>query len=125
MTVDGPSGPVAVTTAHLSFVPWRGRRQLATLARFAVADADVPAAVLLGDLNLPPQVAIVRARSSAVQAPAGPTFPTWKPIAQLDHLFVRGTAELADLRVGAPGPSDHLPLCATVHARVATNGHAS
>jgi endonuclease/exonuclease/phosphatase family metal-dependent hydrolase len=126
VTVDGPSGPVAVTTAHLSFVPWRGRRQLATLARFAVADANVPGAVLLGDLNLPPQVVEPALRRRGWRtAPAGPTFPTWKPITQLDHLFVRGTVELADLRVGAPGPSDHLPLCATVHARVATNGHAS
>jgi endonuclease/exonuclease/phosphatase family metal-dependent hydrolase len=91
-----------------------------------MADADVPAAVLLGDLNLPPQVVEPALRRRGWRtAPAGPTFPTWKPITQLDHLFVRGTAELAELRVGAPGPSDHLPLCATVHARVATNGHAS
>ena len=32
VTVEAPwGGPVAVTTAHLSFVPWRGRRQLATV----------------------------------------------------------------------------------------------
>ena len=35
VSVAAPWGPVAVTTAHLSFVPWRGRRQLAVAAAFA------------------------------------------------------------------------------------------
>jgi endonuclease/exonuclease/phosphatase family metal-dependent hydrolase len=118
VTVDAPCGPVAVTTAHLSFVPWRGRRQLATVARFA-AGSDAPAAVLLGDLNLPPQVVEPALRRRGWRtATAGPTFPTWKPITQLDHLLVCGAAALDELHVGPPGPSDHLPLCATVHARV-------
>ncbi len=40
VTVEAPWGPVAVTTAHLSFVPWRGRRQLATVGRFAHGGPD-------------------------------------------------------------------------------------
>ena len=32
VTVEAPWGPVAVTTAHLTFVPWRAQRQLATVA---------------------------------------------------------------------------------------------
>ena len=42
VTVEAPWGPVAVTTAHLSFVPWRGRRQLATVGQFAHGGPDGP-----------------------------------------------------------------------------------
>ena len=40
VTVEAPWGPVAVTTAHLTFVPWRARRQLATVGRFACGGPD-------------------------------------------------------------------------------------
>jgi endonuclease/exonuclease/phosphatase family metal-dependent hydrolase len=119
VTVEAPWGPVAVTTAHLSFVPWRGRRQLTTVAAFAGGGPDGTAAVLLGDLNLLPQV-VDRAlrRRGWRTAPGGATFPSWKPAMQLDHLLVRGEVTLDDLRVGPPGPSDHLPLSATVRPAV-------
>jgi endonuclease/exonuclease/phosphatase family metal-dependent hydrolase len=119
VTVEAPWGPVAVTTAHLSFVPWRGRRQLATLAAFARGGPDGSAAVLLGDFNLrPPVVDRALRRRGWRTAPGAPTFPSWKPIVQLDHLLVRGGVTLDDLRVGPPGPSDHLPLAATVRPAV-------
>ena len=112
-------GEVAVTTAHLSFVPWRGVRQLVVSASFAAGGPDGAGspggAILLGDLNLPPRIVgrTLRRRGWRT-AEVGSTFPSWSPVAQLDHLLVRGPIALADLRVGAPGPSDHLPLCATV-----------
>jgi endonuclease/exonuclease/phosphatase family metal-dependent hydrolase len=113
VTVAAPWGPVAVTTAHLSFVPWRGRRQLGVAAAFA---ADGPAgAVLLGDLNLRPRVVERELSEHGWRtAPAGPTFPSWRPFTQLDHLLVHGDLALVDVRVGPGGPSDHLPLRATV-----------
>jgi endonuclease/exonuclease/phosphatase family metal-dependent hydrolase len=115
VSVEAPWGPVAVTTAHLSFVPWRGRRQLATVCAFARGGPDGAAAVLLGDLNLPPRVVEPALRRRGWRtAAAGPTFPSWQPVAQLDHLLVRGDVTLTDLRVGPLGPSDHLPLCGTV-----------
>ncbi|HEX8520034.1 MAG TPA: endonuclease/exonuclease/phosphatase family protein [Pseudonocardia sp.] len=117
VTVAAPWGPVAVTTAHLSFVPWRGRRQLATAAAFACGGA-ARAAVLLGDLNLPPNVVgRTLGRRGWRTGPTGPTFPSWRPALQLDHLLVRGDADLDDLHVGPPGPSDHLPLVGTVRPR--------
>jgi endonuclease/exonuclease/phosphatase family metal-dependent hydrolase len=115
VTVDAPWGPLAVTTAHLSFVPWRGRRQLGVAAAFAQDGPDGAAAVLLGDLNLPPNV-VERSlgRHGWRTAPAGPTFPSWRPALQLDHLLVHGDVALDEVRVGAQGPSDHLPLIGTV-----------
>lgn len=114
VTVEAPWGPVAVTTAHLSFVPWRSHRQLATVGTFAHAGPEV-AAVLLGDLNLPPRVVDrVLGRRGWRTMPGAPTFPSWQPVIQLDHLRVHGAVALDDLRVGPPGASDHLPLSATV-----------
>jgi endonuclease/exonuclease/phosphatase family metal-dependent hydrolase len=115
VTVEAQWGPVAVTTAHLSFVPWRARRQLATVGAFASGGPDEAAAVLLGDLNLPPHVVDRYLRRHGWRTmPGTPTFPAWKPARQLDHLLVRGDVALGDLRVGPLGPSDHLPLSATV-----------
>jgi endonuclease/exonuclease/phosphatase family metal-dependent hydrolase len=115
VTVAAPWGPVAVTTAHLSFVPWRGRRQLAVTGAFAAGGPDGAAAVMLGDFNLPPgTVARILRRRGWRSAPAGATFPSFKPALQLDHLLVRGRLALDDVRVGPLGPSDHLPLAATV-----------
>jgi endonuclease/exonuclease/phosphatase family metal-dependent hydrolase len=124
VTVEAPWGPVAVTTAHLSFVPWRGRRQLATAAAFARRGPDGSATVLLGDLNLPPRVVEPALRRRGWRtAPAGATFPSWRPVAQLDHLLVRGDVTLTDLRVGPAGPSDHLPLCGTVRPTSPAHQH--
>ena len=47
--------------------------------------------------------------------PVGPTFPSWSPVAQLDHVLVRGRLVMAELQVGSAGPSDHLSLTATVY----------
>lgn len=113
VTVEAPWGPVAVTTAHLSFLPWRGRRQLTAAAAFAAGGPH--GSVLLGDFNLRPPVVDRALRGQGWRScPAAPTFPSWKPLLQLDHLLVRGGVTLDDLRVGPPGPSDHLPLTATV-----------
>ena len=72
VTVEAPWGPVAVTTAHLTFVPWRARRQLATVGRFACGGPDGDgAAVLLGDLNLPPRVVERALRRTRLADPAG------------------------------------------------------
>ena len=114
-TFRTPRGAVAVTTAHLSFLPWRGRRQLAALAAFARGGPAGARAVLLGDLNLrPPVVARALGARGWRTAPAAPTFPSWRPAVQLDHVAVHGALLLDDVRVGPAGPSDHLPLTATV-----------
>ncbi|WP_165492247.1 endonuclease/exonuclease/phosphatase family protein [Egibacter rhizosphaerae] len=102
--VDGPLGPVAVTTTHLSYLPWRALRQLRHAARLAAA----PRAVLLGDLNLP--TAPVRRtlpRWHHVSAPA--TYPAWEPRMQADQILLRGLRALA-ADVVAETTSDHRAL---------------
>lgn len=105
-----PSGgpEVVLATSHLSYLPWRGLRQL-RIARCWLSSLPGPA-LLMGDLNLPARAlrpALVG--SGWCAPPAGPTYPSWRPGMQLDHLLARD-GRLADVRVGPRGPSDHLPV---------------
>jgi endonuclease/exonuclease/phosphatase family metal-dependent hydrolase len=105
-TVLTGHGPLPVTTTHLSYLPWRGVRQLRAVARFA---AGSHRAVLLGDLNLPP--AAVRLALPGWDHHAGPpTYPVWEPRMRIDHLVSRGMA-VRQVRV-AGATSDHLALLA-------------
>lgn len=70
-------------------------------------------AVLAGDMNFwgpPIELALPGWRRAA----RGPTWPSWRPRHQLDHLFV--TEQVAVLEGGpvALGNSDHLPVRATL-----------
>lgn len=99
---------VVVSSTHLSYLPWRGLRQLRVA--MGVAAAAAGAAVLMGDLNLPRRLlrpALSRAPWHTVHA--GPTFPTWRPGLALDHILTR-CCRLREVRVGTGGPSDHLPV---------------
>lgn len=103
-----PTGPVAVTTTHLSYLPWRGVNQLRRAAAWAT-DRDRPA-VLVGDLNLPARP--VRALVTGwTHAEGPPTYPSWRPRLQIDQLLLRGLA-VTGIRAGQRATSDHLPLVA-------------
>ena len=117
VTVEAPWGPVAVTTAHLSFVPWRGRRQLATVGGFAHGGPDGTARRGAPRRS---QFAAADGRAGLCGAAAGGRClpgrrsPRGGPVAQLDHVLVRGALVMDDLTAGPAGPSDHLPLTATL-----------
>ncbi|MCO1655822.1 endonuclease/exonuclease/phosphatase family protein [Pseudonocardia humida] len=105
---------VVLTGTHLTYVTWRAVRQLHRALSWAAAGG--PAAVLAGDLNLPHRAlrAALRGTGWRPTAPAGPTYPAWRPRMQLDHLLARG-AHLDDVRVAHRGPSDHLAVTARVN----------
>lgn len=124
---------VQVTTAHLTYVPWRGLRQVRLAARWAgvtaaaarpptpdltpevlAPDLPVPAAevtaVLMGDLNLPRWLLRPALTGTGwIATGSGASFPSWRPGMQLDHILARA-GRLRDVRVGPRGPSDHLPV---------------
>lgn len=103
LDVAGRRLPVTVT--HLSYLPWRGARQL----RAATAVAADDPAVLVGDLNLPGSA--VRGLTRGWRhAGGGRTYPAWRPRAQPDQLLLRGPLAVQAARPGPRGPSDHLPL---------------
>lgn len=90
---------------HLSYMPWRGARQLRAL--LPAAGRALPA-VLLGDLNLPPWA--VRGLAPGWRTAGGDgTYPADDPRIQVDHILGRGVhlrpAATRDLPV-----SDHRAL---------------
>jgi endonuclease/exonuclease/phosphatase family metal-dependent hydrolase len=97
-------GPTIVST-HLSFIPWWNRVQLRTLVRRMPA---AEALVLMGDLNLPPDVA---ARTTGLRPlAAGLTYPAHEPREQLDHLLARGVTATGPGVVRRLAVSDHCAL---------------
>jgi endonuclease/exonuclease/phosphatase family metal-dependent hydrolase len=100
-----------VIAAHMAHSTHGSPRHFRTLRR-ALPGPEV-AAVLGGDLNFwgpPIEVAMPGWRRAAV----GRTWPSYRPVAQLDHLFVtRSVAALGGEAV-AVGNSDHLPLRARI-----------
>jgi endonuclease/exonuclease/phosphatase family metal-dependent hydrolase len=99
-------GGATVVSTHLSFLPWWNRVQLRTLVRRLPRGAPL---VLMGDLNLPPDVAV---RSSGLRPlAAGPTFPAHAPVKQIDHLLGRGFTATSPAEVRCLPVSDHCALC--------------
>lgn len=104
-------GTVVVTGAHFPHIshgsPWR----VGELRR-ALPDADLPG-VLMGDMNCfgPPLALALPGWRRAVRAR---TWPSWRPIAQPDHIFVSRAVAAADGHVLRGGGSDHDAVVATV-----------
>ncbi len=108
-----------VMVVHLGLVRASRVRQVAQLKRFIQREIPADAPLLVagdfneGGLRLRPAFASIGLRSW-VGAPQ-PTFPARVPLAQLDHIFVRG---LQPVSLTAPQGrlwwrmSDHLPLIA-------------
>ena len=103
-----------VVGTHLAHLSQGSPRHIAALRRTLNAMTPVPS-VLAGDMNLwgPPLVALLPGWSRAVR---GRTWPTWlwRPIAQPDHILVRGPVKAEGGEVLPITESDHLPVRATL-----------
>jgi len=107
LEVDGRA--LAMTTTHLSYLPWRGLAQLRAVARKAADGAQ--AAILIGDLNLPRWLS--RPATLGWTNPRGlPTYPSWRPRVQPDQVMVRGAVAIERVRTVSRTTSDHLPVVA-------------
>ncbi|MBW3602887.1 MAG: endonuclease/exonuclease/phosphatase family protein [Actinobacteria bacterium] len=107
---------VRIICTHLSYLPWRGLRQLRAAARAGAGSAAAASggAVLVGDLNLPVWSVRLALGPAWRHAGGGATYPAGRPRTQPDQLLVTGRLAVRPADVGARGPSDHLPLVATV-----------
>jgi endonuclease/exonuclease/phosphatase family metal-dependent hydrolase len=108
-TVEVSGRAVTVATTHLSYLPWRGLRQLRRLLQ-ALDGTEL--GVVMGDFNLPPWAVALAARGWAGVGGA-PTYPAAAPRLQVDQVLVRG-AQVTGVRIGAAATSDHLPVIATL-----------
>ncbi|MER7925878.1 endonuclease/exonuclease/phosphatase family protein [Streptomyces sp. NPDC096057] len=112
--IEGPHGPFTAVAVHLSFVPGWNIGQLRTVRRW-IAGLPQPQ-LLMGDFNLVgalPRFTLNASarrgwRDSARQA----TFPSHRPLVQLDHILLNGLGEDAVrvARVPRTAISDHRPL---------------
>ena len=100
--LDG--GPAVVST-HLSFIPWWNRVQLRVLARRLPRDRSL---VLMGDLNLPPDVAVRTTQLRPLGS--GLTYPAHAPWEQIDHVLARGVSATGSASVRRLALSDHCAL---------------
>jgi endonuclease/exonuclease/phosphatase (EEP) superfamily protein YafD len=105
--VETGTGPLTVTTTHLSFVPgWNGVQ----LRRVLAALRTLPGPHLLtGDLNIPG--ALPRALAPWRPLARLPTFPAAEPRVQLDHVLANGdVAAVVDADAPLLPLSDHRAL---------------
>lgn len=104
---------LTVAVAHLSLGTQSRMRQLAFIAELL---QDAPNAVLMGDLNTPPDSPELRTlfAHTDLAPPAHPaaTFPSWHPHRAIDHILVTSGISIERLWTLPPAFSDHLPLAA-------------
>lgn len=111
--IEGPAGPVTVLTAHLSFVPGWNVRQLRAVARWA---GSMPGPrFLLGDFNLPGPMP--RILTGWTQLARVPTYPSWRPRVQLDHVLADRATSVAAARALRLPVSDHCALAVDLAPR--------
>ena len=100
---------LSVLSTHLSFIPWWNRVQLRLLVQRMPRSE---ALVLMGDLNLPPDIAV---RTTGLRSlAAGLTYPADAPREQIDHLLGRGVRPTSEGRVRCLPVSDHCALLVDV-----------
>jgi endonuclease/exonuclease/phosphatase family metal-dependent hydrolase len=109
-TVETPDGAVTVANTHLSFIDWWNRRQLRRVVRALERHTDP--LVVVGDFNMHPEQAgrITGLRSAA----AHPTFPSDRPVEQIDHILLDDRLEASSSGTMALPISDHRALWAEV-----------
>jgi len=111
MVKGDSSSPLAVTGTHLSHLRQGSLLQLRHLRRM-LSETDAPA-VLMGDMNMwGPMVSLAMPGWS--RAVSGRSWPSWRPVFQIDHILVTSAVQVLSAEVvPAPG-SDHLPVRATL-----------
>jgi endonuclease/exonuclease/phosphatase family metal-dependent hydrolase len=106
LTIDGR--PISVAGIHMSHLVHGSPRSFAELRRSLRTEAR-PDAVLAGDMNAwgPLVQLFLRGWRRAVK---GPSWPTWRPHSQIDHILVRGVLRPVAGGVLPHAGSDHRPV---------------
>lgn len=107
--VETPLGLFTVATAHLSFVPGFNVKQLRKLTKY-LSERSNPV-IIFGDFNLPGKTAKLVSRWDSLAEL--PTYPTFKPRIQFDHVISRGLSEETIQR--AKASAEVMPLAISDH----------
>lgn len=105
--VEDRDAPLSVTGTHMSHLRNGSPVQIRRLARLLPDRGQ--RALLLGDMNLwgPPLSLLLPGWRRAV---VGRTWPSWRRLFQIDHVFATSSVAVLDGAVVRAGRSDHLPL---------------
>ncbi len=114
LDTGGGDAPVRVVGTHLAHLSQGSPRHIASLRRTLNALTPVPC-VLAGDMNMwgPPLLALLPGWTRAVRGRTWPTWTSW-PVAQPDHILVRGGVRVEVGEVLPIKGSDHLPVRAAL-----------
>ena len=127
MTFQTPAGPIHFFNTHLSLYRLERRRQIRALTGSDWLEALPPesAVIFCGDLNAGPLSPVYRRLSrilldvqKGLKNPAKPkpTFPSFRPLFRIDHMFVSNNFEVLGVQVPRTIEtrlaSDHLPVIA-------------
>jgi endonuclease/exonuclease/phosphatase family metal-dependent hydrolase len=114
LDIGDADAPLRVVGTHLAHLSQGSPRHIASLRRTLNALTPVPC-VLAGDMNMwgPPLLALLPGWSRAVRGRTWPTWTSW-PVAQPDHILVRGRARAERGEVLPIRGSDHLPIRAAL-----------
>jgi len=107
VTVDGT--PISVAGTHMSHLLFGSHRNWSELRRKLQAEAR-PDAVLAGDMNAWGPLVHHLFMPGWRRAVTGPTWPTWRPHSQIDHILVRGALRPVAGAVLPHAGSDHRPI---------------
>ncbi|MGH8145060.1 MAG: endonuclease/exonuclease/phosphatase family protein [Rhodanobacteraceae bacterium] len=112
---------LTVAVAHLSLGAQARQRQIDFIAELL---HDRPNAMLMGDLNCPPDSRELHRlfAQTALAPPVDPqaTFPSWHPQRAIDHILVTSSLAIERMWTLPAAFSDHLPLAAEIRVPVAT-----
>jgi endonuclease/exonuclease/phosphatase family metal-dependent hydrolase len=87
--VETPLGLITVANTHLSFVPGYNVKQLRKLTKHLSGRTNP--VLIIGDFNLPGKLANLVSRWDSLATL--PTYPTFKPRIQFDHIISRGLSD--------------------------------
>lgn len=112
---------LTVAVAHLSLGAQSRMRQLEFIGDLLQGCRN---AVLMGDLNAPPDSPELQAlfAHTTLAPPVHPslTFPSWRPQRAIDHILVSSGITVERMWTLPPAFSDHLPLAAEIRVPAST-----
>jgi len=107
--VETPLGLFTVANTHLSFVPGYNVKQLRKLTKHLGVRTNP--VLIIGDFNLPGKLANLVSRWDSLATL--PTYPTFKPRIQFDHIISRGLSDEAIKQ--ARDSAEVMPLAISDH----------
>src|SRR5690606_38670379 len=116
-----PGRQLGVVGTHLSHIEDQGATRLPQARAVAgtvawLHERSIPT-VVLGDLNAEPDSQEIATFGSFVEPTlrsGNPTWPSWEPQVQIDHILVSPSIEVLEAATIASEASDHLPLVADI-----------